>query len=95
MGAVYLFSEALSAAQILAIYQLGPGYKVELIVQITAVYNTTSSRDNAGEGCGESRVISQCAGLILVTSVTVTYIMNSQISQVSDGLYMFHSSVCL
>lgn len=28
MGAVYLFSEALSAAQILAIYQLGPGYKV-------------------------------------------------------------------
>ncbi|KAI4896801.1 hypothetical protein NFI96_020705, partial [Prochilodus magdalenae] len=27
MGAVYLFSEALSAAQILAIYQLGPGYK--------------------------------------------------------------------
>ncbi|XP_034146944.1 lipopolysaccharide-responsive and beige-like anchor protein isoform X6 [Esox lucius] len=27
MGAVYLFGEALSAAQILAIYQLGPGYK--------------------------------------------------------------------
>uniref|UniRef100_A0A8C6LYV1 Neurobeachin n=1 Tax=Nothobranchius furzeri TaxID=105023 RepID=A0A8C6LYV1_NOTFU len=27
MGAVYLFSEALSAAQILAIYQLGPGYQ--------------------------------------------------------------------
>ncbi|XP_039606175.1 lipopolysaccharide-responsive and beige-like anchor protein isoform X4 [Polypterus senegalus] len=27
MGAVYLFSEALNAAQILAIYQLGPGYK--------------------------------------------------------------------
>ncbi|XP_042573103.1 lipopolysaccharide-responsive and beige-like anchor protein isoform X3 [Cyprinus carpio] len=27
MGAVYLFSEALSAAQILAIYHLGPGYK--------------------------------------------------------------------
>ncbi|XP_051994075.1 lipopolysaccharide-responsive and beige-like anchor protein isoform X2 [Xyrauchen texanus] len=27
MGAVYLFSESLSAAQILAIYQLGPGYK--------------------------------------------------------------------
>ncbi|KAL2098285.1 hypothetical protein ACEWY4_007492 [Coilia grayii] len=27
MGAVYLFNEALSAAQILAIYQLGPGYK--------------------------------------------------------------------
>ncbi|MGH0176747.1 UNVERIFIED_CONTAM: hypothetical protein FKN15_073478 [Acipenser sinensis] len=27
MGAVYLFSEAVSAAQILAIYQLGPGYK--------------------------------------------------------------------
>ncbi|MFT7815131.1 lipopolysaccharide-responsive and beige-like anchor protein [Arapaima gigas] len=27
MGAVYLFSEALSAAQILAIYQLGPAYK--------------------------------------------------------------------
>uniref|UniRef100_A0AAY4APM1 Lipopolysaccharide-responsive and beige-like anchor protein n=1 Tax=Denticeps clupeoides TaxID=299321 RepID=A0AAY4APM1_9TELE len=27
MGAVYLFSEALSAAQILAVYQLGPGYK--------------------------------------------------------------------
>ncbi|KAL1282436.1 hypothetical protein QQF64_001239, partial [Cirrhinus molitorella] len=27
MGAVYLFSEALSAAQILAIYQLGSGYK--------------------------------------------------------------------
>uniref|UniRef100_A0A673HP68 Lipopolysaccharide-responsive and beige-like anchor protein n=1 Tax=Sinocyclocheilus rhinocerous TaxID=307959 RepID=A0A673HP68_9TELE len=27
VGAVYLFSEALSAAQILAIYQLGPGYK--------------------------------------------------------------------
>ncbi|XP_066518418.1 LOW QUALITY PROTEIN: lipopolysaccharide-responsive and beige-like anchor protein [Hoplias malabaricus] len=27
MGAVYLFSEALSAAQILAIYQLGPEYK--------------------------------------------------------------------
>ncbi|XP_051560921.1 lipopolysaccharide-responsive and beige-like anchor protein isoform X2 [Myxocyprinus asiaticus] len=27
MGAVYLFSEALSAAQILAIFQLGPGYK--------------------------------------------------------------------
>lgn len=28
MGAVYLFGEALSAAQILAIYQLGPGYQV-------------------------------------------------------------------
>ena len=28
MGAVFLFGEALSAAQILAIYQLGPGYKV-------------------------------------------------------------------
>lgn len=28
MGAVYLFAEALSAAQILAIYQLGPGYQV-------------------------------------------------------------------
>ncbi|XP_042340438.1 lipopolysaccharide-responsive and beige-like anchor protein isoform X5 [Plectropomus leopardus] len=27
MGAVYLFGEALSAAQILAIYQLGPGYQ--------------------------------------------------------------------
>ncbi|CAL9699976.1 unnamed protein product [Knipowitschia caucasica] len=27
MGAVYLFSEALSAAHILAIYQLGPGYQ--------------------------------------------------------------------
>ncbi|XP_023813445.1 lipopolysaccharide-responsive and beige-like anchor protein isoform X2 [Oryzias latipes] len=27
MGAVYLFAEALSAAQILAIYQLGPGYQ--------------------------------------------------------------------
>ncbi|CAL8353816.1 unnamed protein product, partial [Boreogadus saida] len=27
MGAVFLFGEALSAAQILAIYQLGPGYK--------------------------------------------------------------------
>ncbi|KAM6971940.1 LOW QUALITY PROTEIN: lipopolysaccharide-responsive and beige-like anchor protein [Aplochiton taeniatus] len=27
MGAVYLFGEALSAAQILAVYQLGPGYK--------------------------------------------------------------------
>ncbi|MGH0135846.1 UNVERIFIED_CONTAM: hypothetical protein FKN15_037883 [Acipenser sinensis] len=27
MGAVYLFSEAVGAAQILAIYQLGPGYK--------------------------------------------------------------------
>lgn len=27
MGAVYLFSEALNAAQIFAIYQLGPGYK--------------------------------------------------------------------
>ncbi|XP_063074295.1 lipopolysaccharide-responsive and beige-like anchor protein isoform X2 [Engraulis encrasicolus] len=27
MGAVYLFNEALSAAQILAIFQLGPGYK--------------------------------------------------------------------
>uniref|UniRef100_A0A8C9V1S1 LPS-responsive vesicle trafficking, beach and anchor containing n=1 Tax=Scleropages formosus TaxID=113540 RepID=A0A8C9V1S1_SCLFO len=27
MGAVYLFSEALSAAQILAVYHLGPGYK--------------------------------------------------------------------
>ncbi|KAL1023739.1 hypothetical protein UPYG_G00045400 [Umbra pygmaea] len=27
MGAVYLFGEALSAAQILAIYHLGPGYK--------------------------------------------------------------------
>ncbi|KAM9769828.1 lipopolysaccharide-responsive and beige-like anchor protein isoform 4-T4 [Menidia menidia] len=27
MGAVYLFSEALSAAQIFAIYQLGPGYQ--------------------------------------------------------------------
>lgn len=29
MGAVYLFGEALSAAQILAIYQLGPGYQVK------------------------------------------------------------------
>ena len=29
MGAVFLFGEALSAAQILAIYQLGPGYKVQ------------------------------------------------------------------
>ncbi|KPP77129.1 hypothetical protein Z043_103467 [Scleropages formosus] len=29
MGAVYLFSEALSAAQILAVYHLGPGYKNE------------------------------------------------------------------
>lgn len=28
MGAVYLFGEALIAAQILAIYQLGPGYQV-------------------------------------------------------------------
>lgn len=28
MGVVYLFSEALNAAQILAIYQLGPSYKV-------------------------------------------------------------------
>lgn len=28
IGAVYLFGEALSAAQILAIYQLGPGYQV-------------------------------------------------------------------
>lgn len=64
MGAVYLFSEALSAAQILAIYQLGPGYKVEFIVQIPAVYNKTSPRDSAGEDCGESRGISSCAGFV-------------------------------
>lgn len=50
MGAVYLFSEALSAAQILAIYQLGPGYKVGSIslpkccllqmLKITYMYRT-------------------------------------------------------
>lgn len=62
MGAVYLFSEALSPAQILAIYQLGPGYKVE---QITAVYNNTSPRDSAGEGNGKSRGTFQYAGFVL------------------------------
>lgn len=30
LGAIYVFSEALNPAQIFAIHQLGPGYKVRL-----------------------------------------------------------------
>ncbi|KAI4896800.1 hypothetical protein NFI96_020704 [Prochilodus magdalenae] len=48
MGAVYLFSEALSAAQILAIYQLGPGIQ--------------SPNATGCEGCSDS-LRSECNSL--------------------------------
>lgn len=47
MGAVYLFGEALSAAQILAIYQLGPGYQVGKTQNLLSLGNINiEQRDN-------------------------------------------------
>lgn len=58
MGAVYLFSEALSAAQILAIYQLGPGYKVPF---------HTCKRDSFL--CSEARFVLDLPSAVLITQL--------------------------
>jgi len=38
LGAVYVFSEALNPAQIFAIHQLGPGYKVVITILLQILW---------------------------------------------------------
>lgn len=51
LGAIYVFSEALNPAQIFAIHQLGPGYKVRrfswssiVLYSLATLYSTSMSR---------------------------------------------------